>query len=524
MTKSAPCHLRIICLLVIFTLPVTSTTWAEVRMPGYFGDHMVLQQQMPLRIQGWANSGERVTVSLAGHSATTEAGSDGHWTATLPAMEADNTPLNLSIKGLNTIEFKDVLIGEVWLCSGQSNMEWRVASSTNAKEELASADYPLIRHIKFAHRASPVPLDDISSDWQICSPATAEHFSAVGYFMARDLNRELQIPIGLINSSWGGTRIEPWTPPTGFGQVRALSGLYRDILVRTPGTEKHRNRLQRHITVTERWLSVAKQAIADGTIVPASPIFPAALSPLSNHQDPTALYNGMIHALVGFPIRGAIWYQGESNHTEGMLYYEKKRALINGWRKLWQQGDFPFYYVQIAPFQYGEEDPEILAELWEAQTAALTLPNTEMVVINDIATLNDIHPPNKQDVGSRLAQLALKNDYGRGGVARSPEFEALTVCAGELKINFRHTGGGLRTRDGLAPTHFEIAGPGSEGYQTATATIDGDSVLLSATNVTSPTAFRFAWHKLAEPNLTGGTGLPVGAVRSGNVYGVSARD
>ncbi|MCH2210328.1 MAG: sialate O-acetylesterase [Fuerstiella sp.] len=516
MTEPVPRLPSVIYQLVTFTLLVSSTAWADVRMPGYYGDHMVLQQQMPLRIRGWADSGEQVTVSLAGNTATTEAGSDGRWTVTLPAMEASSTAVILSITGLNTISFKDVLIGEVWLCSGQSNMEWRVASSTNAPEETASAEYPLIRHIKFEHRASPVPLDDISADWQLCSPSTAENFTAVGYFMARDLYRELQVPIGLINSSWGGTRIEPWTPPTGFAQIRALSGLYRNILIRTPGTEKHKTLLQRHIHATERWLLEAKQALAADTEVPASPVYPSALSPLSNRQDPTALYNGMIHALVGFPIRGTIWYQGESNHTEGMLYYEKKRALINGWRKLWQQKDFPFYYVQIAPFQYGDEDPEILAELWEAQAAALTLPNTEMVVINDIATLDDIHPPNKQDVGRRLALLALQNDYGRERVARSPEFDEMTVSGKTLTITFRHTGGGLRTRNGQAPTHFEISGPNSDGYQTATARIRGDSVILSATNVSSPTAFRFAWHKLARPNLTGGTGLPVGAVRGGD--------
>ncbi len=225
-----------------------------------------------------------------------------------------------------------------------------------------------------------------------------------------------------------------------------------------------------------------------------------------------------VHGLIGFPIRGAIWYQGESNHVEGMQYYEKKKALVRGWRDLWQQGDFPFYYVQIAPFQYGSEDPGILAEFWEAQAAAQELPKTGMVVINDIATLNDIHPPNKQDVGYRLALLALKNDYGRSDVAaRSPEPDSLDVLDGKLKVTFRQTAGGLKTRDGKAPSHFEIAGPKSAGFQPAEAQIDGDSVLLSSADVPNPTAWRFAWHKLAEPNLTGGTGLPVGAARGGEV-------
>ena len=229
------------------------------------------------------------------------------------------------------------------------------------------------------------------------------------------------------------------------------------------------------------------------------------------------LYNGMIHALVGFPIRGAIWYQGESNHVEGMTYFEKKKALINGWRSLWQQGEFPFYYVQIAPYQYGSENPEILAEFWEAQAAVDSISNTGMVVINDIATLNDIHPPNKQDVGLRLANLALKHDYGMDEViAHSPELDSLEPLDGKLKIAFKNTGGGLKTRDGQPPTHFEIIGKGSD-FQPASATIDGDTITLSSAKVKHPTAFRFAWHKLAEPNLVGGTGLPVGAVRGGKV-------
>lgn len=229
------------------------------------------------------------------------------------------------------------------------------------------------------------------------------------------------------------------------------------------------------------------------------------------------LYNGMIHPLVGYPIKGAIWYQGESNHSEGMMYFEKKKALINGWRQLWGQGDFPFYYVQIAPYRYGS-DANVLAEFWEAQAAVQQVANTGMVVINDIATVGNIHPPNKQDVGLRLANLALKNDYGRNEiVASSPQFDTLEVLPSQLKVTFKNTGGGLKTRDGAAPSHFEIIGAASGGFQPADAKIDGDVVVLSSEKVQTPVAFRFAWDKLAEPNLSGGTGLPIGAVRGGKV-------
>jgi sialate O-acetylesterase len=341
-------------------------------------------------------------------------------------------------------------------------------------------------------------------------------FTACGYFMARHLQERLDVPIGLINSSWGGTRIEPWTPPIGFQQVPALNEIFKSVMGRTPGTDSHRKLLSDHLTALEAWVAKSKAAMQNNQAVEASPAFPDALKPFTSHQDPTMLYNGMIHAMVGYPIRGAIWYQGESNHGEGMLYVEKQRALVEGWRKVWNQGNFPFYYVQIAPFQYGEEDPEILARFWEAQSAAQVIPNSGMVVINDIATLADIHPPNKQDVGKRLALLALKHDYGFAEtIAQSPEMDSIELLGDRLKIHFRNTGGGLKTRDGKSPSHFELIGPASRGYHPADAVIDGDAVILSSADVKQPVAFRYAWHKLAEPNLAGATDLPVGAFRGG---------
>ncbi len=497
-----------VCLAGITSAP------ADVSLPGFYGDHMVLQRDMPLHLRGRAEPGEKVTVEFSGHTASVTAEDDGTWTVTLPEMQACSEPQTLTVKGRNTIVLQDVLVGEVWLCSGQSNMEWPVSRCVNAEAEAASARYPLIRHIKFAHRPSSTPLDDIQASWQVCSPETVPGFTGVGYFMARTLHEELQIPVGLINSSWGGTRIEPWTPPVGFAAVPALKDLYRSILSRTPGTDEQQKRLSEYIQAVEQWLPKARSARDSRTAVQPSPPFPDDLKPLTHHQEPTTLYNGMIHAIVGYPIRGAIWYQGESNHREGMLYFEKMKALIGGWRTLWNQGDFPFYYVQIAPYQYGSEADDILPKLWEAQAAALTIPRTGMVVINDIATLNDIHPPNKQEVGRRLALLALHHDYGRADlVARSPELESVVAEGNSLRVTFRYTGGGLKTSDGAAPTHFEIAGDGDSDFHPASARIDGDSVVLRSPEVPRPAAFRFAWHKLAEPNLTGATGLPVGAVR-----------
>jgi sialate O-acetylesterase len=326
------------------------------------------------------------------------------------------------------------------------------------------------------------------------------------------------VAIGLINASWGGTRVEPWTPPVGFESVPALSDIHAKIEARSPKNPAYRQAASAYLKAVEQWLAQAKAAQAQGKQLQPLPGMPATLAGPKklNHQEPLMLYNGMVHALVGYTIRGAIWYQGESNHGEGALYTEKKKALIGGWRKIWGIGDFPFYFVQIAPFKYGNSNPSILARFWEAQEQVTeVVPNTGMVVTNDIATINDIHPPNKQDVGKRLALLALKNDYGKNVVASGPTFERLEPKGKELRVVFANAEG-LKSRDGKALTHFEVAGKGT-GYQKATARIDGNAVVLSAAAVPEPLVMRYAWHKTAQPNLCNGAGLPTGAFRAGEI-------
>lgn len=508
------------CLAMCFVLSIVcnvSQVLADVKLPSVFSDHMVLQRDTPIKIWGWAERAEYITVTLGDHSLSTPTDKFGNWTAILPPMLATNQPQVLKVSGKNTIEIRDVLIGEVWLCSGQSNMEWRVERAADAATEIAAGDYPEIRHFDVPHRVSPKPLDDVSAKWEVCSPASVNHFTAVGYFMARKLHQELKVPIGLLNASWGGTRIEPWTPPEGLRSVPALESIYDSVIGRTPGSPSYRKRLDEFLAANDRWASIARRSRTTNTLIDPPPAYPTELISFGRNTDPTVLFNGMVNGLVGYSMRGAIWYQGESNHTEGMLYFEKKKALIKGWRDLWGLGDFPFYFVQIAPFDYNDEQPETLAELWEAQSAAAAeIPNTGMVVTNDIATLKDIHPPNKQDVGIRLANLALRNDYGRAALmARSPSLRSYEVVGRKLRVMFDDTAGGLKTRDGKPPTYFEIAGRKTPEFVPAVVDIDGDSVLLRSDDVTEPVAFRFAWHKLAEPNLTGGTGLPVPACRGG---------
>lgn len=510
-------HVALIVSIVSCTV-ASNTTYADVTVPAVFGDNMVIQRELPIKVWGWAEPNESVTVSINGVTASDQADQGGKWNVTVAPQPAASEPIEFWIKGNNHLQFKNVLIGEVWLCSGQSNMEWSVRQSKDATSEIANAKHPLIRHIKVPRKPENTPQSQFKAEWQVCSPDTAANFTACGYYMARELHKELGVPIGLVNSSWGGTRVEPWTPVVGFKHVPALQSIYEDVQNRTPGTATQNQRLAEHIKSLELWIENAKAANENPTpLQPHSP-FPTEITPYRSHQDPTRLYNGMIHPLVGFPIRGAIWYQGESNRSDGMMYFEKKKALINGWRELWDQGEFPFYFVQIAPFRYGQEHPKILAEFWEAQEATLQVPNTKMVVTNDIATINDIHPPDKQSVGKRLANLALKFQYGRTElVAESPTMKSVSASPGKLTVEFKNTGGGLKTRNGGAPTHFEVAGKGVIGFQPANARIEGDAVVLTSEKITDPTAFRFAWNKLSEPNLMGGTGLPVGAVRGGEV-------
>lgn len=505
-------------LIILLLLSAASfTAQADVRLPGFFNDHMVLQRDIAIPVWGWADPGEKVTIKLGESESVTVTTDDlGKWKAKLPAMEAGG-PYQFIVSSSNSIQINDVLIGEVWLCSGQSNMEWTVARSLNPVEEAAAAKYPQIRHLKIGRTTNGYPQDDVSAAWEVCSPETVPNFTAAGYYMARHLQKELGVPVGLLNSSWGGTRIEPWTPIEGFAEVEALNDIHTRLLQTMPESDAYRAFLQKHITDTEEWLSFARAALKSGEISPIAPEFPTGLLPITKHTEPAAIYNAMMAPLVGYGMRGAIWYQGESNHTEGMLYHEKKKALVAGWRKLWGIGDFPFYYVQIAPFQYGGEDSTILPRFWEAQSKSLEISNTGMVVISDIGNISNIHPANKQEVGRRLALLALKNDYGRSDlVASGPAYDSLETGGGKIRVNFSNTAGGLKSRDGKPLTHFQIIGEEAE-WRDASATIDGDSVVLSSPEIKEPAAMRYGWNKTAEPNLSNGADLPASPFRAGTV-------
>lgn len=475
--RTVSAWVRALCFGFVICVMATSMAdcFAETKLPKLFSDGMVLQRQAPIRVWGWDTPGTKVQVALGSQTASATTGDDGKWIVTLPAVEAGG-PWELKINGTDSLQFVDVWAGDVWLCSGQSNMEWPVSASMNAAEEIKNGNHPMIRHLKVQHRPAATPQDDIPSDgWKVASSETVGGFTAVGYYFARHLRTEIDVPIGLIGSNWGGTRIEPWTPPVGFKGVAKLK------------------------SITDR-LEDLPETRPDGNI---------------NHQSPLALYNGMIHPFIQMPIKGAIWYQGESNNGEGMLYRDKMEALINGWREVWQQPELPFYFVQLAPFTYNA-NPVNLAGIWEAQTAALEIPHTGMAVTVDITDLKDIHPTNKQDVGKRLALWALAKTYNQDSVYSGPLYAGSKVDGSSMVIDFQHAGK-LATSNGEAVNELLIAGKDRRFFPAVGEIIGSDGnyqLRVSSKEVAAPVAVRFAFHQLAQPNLVGEQGLPAGPFRT----------
>jgi sialate O-acetylesterase len=458
---------------------------ADVTLSPIIGSHMVLQRDSACPIWGWADQGEDVTVEFSGQKQTAKPDAEGKWMVKLQPMKANATGQAMTIRGKNELKLDDILIGEVWLCSGQSNMEFNVKSSMNDKEEIAAANDSRIRHIKINNPPAKTPQAKvISNGWQPASPQTVGSFTGVGYFFARELAKNLDVPVGLLGSNWGGTRIEPWTPPIGFKETPTLSKI-SEKLDSYPETEE-------------------KVDKADPTKKTVS----------AKLQSPLALYNGRIAPLIPYAIRGALWYQGESNNGEGMLYTEKMKALIGGWRKVWNMPEMPFYFVQLAPFIYGGANPEDLARIWEAQTAALKIPHTGMAVTTDISTVTDIHPKNKQDVGRRLALWALAKDYGKKDLVYSgPLYKSVKFEGDKAVLTFEHAAGGLKTRDGAAPSRFQVAGEDKK-FVPAKAEIAGETVVVTGEGVTKPVAVRYGWAHDAEPNLANKSGLPASPFRT----------
>ena len=483
-------HLSLIAALGAPLLVLAGVARADVSLPNVIDSHMVLQRDMPLKVWGFADKGEPVMVELAGKKAASTANEKGEWMVTLPAMKAGG-PHTMTIAGNNRIALTDILVGEVWIGSGQSNMQWGVNASNNAGAEIAAANYPDIRLFLVPNVLSGIPNKDVKADWKTCAPATVPPFSAVLYYFGRHLHKELDIPIGLIASSWGGSLIEPWTPPPGFAGVKKVKGISDNVrTTQVAYLEALGKSLASPTPEARAWLGEALAAAKKDELLPPAPAIALPGHALAGWAAPTSMYNAMINPLVPFAFRGAIWYQGESNLNDGMLYAHKKRALVEGWRKVWGH-DLSFYWTHLAPFNYGG-DPGRLPRIWEAQQAAASIPGTGTTVITDIGNLRDIHPRNKQEVGRRLALVALAKDYGRDIVHSGPVYKGMKIEGSKVRVSFNHTGSGLESRDGNPLSRFEIAGEGD--FVAASAVIDGNTVVVSSDRVVSPSAVRFGWH------------------------------
>ena len=470
-------HLFVRVLILSLTLLcLAGVAVADVRLPAIIADGMVLQQEIPVTIWGWAEQGEKITVTIGQCSSSTVADSQGRWSTKLEAMEAGGRPRRMTVAGKNTITVRNILVGEVWICSGQSNMQWTVSNSDNSEEEIAAADYPEIRLFTVPQRTAPEPQDDCIGRWSACSSETVAGFSAVGYFFGRSLHKKLDVPVGLINTSWGGSIAEAWTSREELEKEED----FRPILERS------------------------------ATFDP---------NPKQKNQA-SVLFNGMINPLIPVGIRGAIWYQGESNCGRAEQYQKLFPVMITDWRTRLGLGDFPFLYVQLAPFRYTNNDPAACAELREAQRLTLSLSNTGMAVTTDIGNVSNIHPTNKQEVGRRLALWALAKTYGESLVYSGPLYDSMNVEGGKIRVSFTNTGAGLVAKDG-ALADFTIASA-DRNFMPAVATIDGNTVLVHSLDVAKPVAVRFGWRDDAEPNLFNAEGLPASPFRTDNFKLITA--
>lgn len=641
-------------LLLLLTFLCT-TVVANVRLPKILNDNMVLQRNKPITIWGWADANEKVTVQFDKQTRTAKADKNGKWIVSL-APESAGGPFDLVVKGKNTLALHNILVGEVWVCSGQSNMEWPLRLAINPEREVHEANYPQIRHFAVEKAIASMPEEDVKGGiWKICSPETAGDFTAVGYFFARELYNKLHIPVGLIHTSWGGTHSETWTSRDAFEG----SPEFKDMIAAMPqldlealAKQKNDNLLTRlkgfNITLpTAAEAALWKDAALDDSAWPMmklptlweeagfesldgwvwfrknvtisakdagkearlemglvddsdetfvngikvgatknqynekrSYVIPAGvlkegtnviavrvedtgggggiygdekdlkLTPASNdaiplagnwkynvervtapgasispNAFPTLLFNAMLNPILNYTIEGAIWYQGESNAGRAYQYRTAFPLMIQDWREHWKLGDFPFYFVQLASFDAAggtSEHGSTWAELREAQTMTLSLPNTGMAVTTDIGEAHDIHPRNKQDVGRRLAAIALNKLYGQNNVYSGPTYQGMKVEGNNVRVTFSNLGGGLVVKDKYGYLKgFEVAGSDHK-FHYAKAWLEGNEVVASCDEVPSPAAIRFAWaDNPDDANLFNKEGFPAVPFRSDTWPGIT---
>ena len=454
-------------------LIVTLTLQAEVRLPAVFSDHMVLQRSNVAPVWGWAEPGEKVTVQFAGQTKNAIAGDKGKWLVRINAIGDTKFVGELKVSGKNTVIVKDVLVGEVWVASGQSNMAMTVGRCLNAAQEAAAAKYPQIRMFISKRNAQLKPQDDLEGTWVACSPETVKSFSGTAYFFGRTLHNKLKVPVGILHSSWGGTAIEAWT---------------------SIDVQENSDKLG---SVLDKWKNKAA----------------------ANQNKPANLFNGMIHPLIPYGIRGGIWYQGERNSktVEGAkLYAHQLDLMINDWRRRWGQGDFPFLWVQLPNFKKRSDDPNavsVWAHTRESMAKALRLPNTGMATTIDIGEARDIHPKNKQDVGRRLAWWALAEFYRQDILASGPMYAGHEVLGVKVVVRFKYAKG-LQAKEGRVISGFALAGADKKFHWAIGKVLGDGAVEVSSDAVQNPVAVRYGWADNPDVNLVNGEGLPATPFRT----------
>lgn len=487
----------------MLALCLAGVVHADVSLSGMFQDNLVLQRDRPVPVWGRADPGEKVTVSFAGQEVATTTPDDGRWIVYLDPLAVQQEPSEMVVTGNNRLTVKDVVVGEVWLCSGQSNMAWVVKNSDRAAEEIAAANFPQIRVFKVALTVSDLPTDVVRGQWTPANPSTAGEFTAVGYFFARDIHRKLGVPVGIIQSSWGGTPIESWMSPAALASDPAfavVSERWKKALAEYP------DRQAAYDKELEAWTAGQAAAKAEGK--PFTRTKPQPPPGPGHRNTPAGLFNAMINPVLPFGIRGVLWYQGENNGNRPTEYHRLFAAMITFWRAHFGQGDFPFYWVQLANYKTKAD----WALLREAQTETLSLPETGQALAIDIGNPDDIHPRNKQEVARRLALIAKARVYGIPGDYSGPVFQSAEREKNGIRVRFTHAVTGLTARDRPLQS-FELAGRDKE-FHPAQAVIDGDTVFVTSPEVQEPIEVRYAWSNSPVANLYNGAGLPATPFRS----------
>lgn len=504
----------------------TLSALAHTGLPNIFGSNMVLQQQQSNKVWGWGDADTTITVSIAGQSKKAKVSKDGKWHVMLDPMEVGG-PHQLNIKGHDTIKFDNVMIGEVWICSGQSNMQWPISRSNDADLTTMTAHYPNIRFISVPQVGTDEPQANFKGEWSTCTPETTTEFSAVGYYFGRQLHQSLGVPVGLIDNAWGGSACEAWINR----KVIEQDERFKELMKHWKGVEakfKSGEAEKAYAKQLKAWEKKAAEAKKNGKPAPRKPRMNNGA--MKGNQRPANIYNGVLHPTIGYGIKGAIWYQGESNASRAYQYRDLFPLMIKNWRDEFALGDFPFYWVQLADFRAEKDAPadSDWAELREAQTMTMSkLPNTGEAVIIDIGEANDIHPTNKRDVGNRLARWALAKDYGFDQLAyHSPIYKSMEVKGDHILVTFDHTGKGLDTVDVNDLLGFTIAGKDKE-FRHAKAQILGKGsertqIKVWSDQVKKPVSVRYAWADNPICNVRNYDGLPLTPFRTDDWKGITA--